>query len=121
MNVGKEEGFSAGHAAGKIAGAIEGQEEFLKSEDFAARIREARFQGARDFMKAPAFECALEIKAADFLMQAFERCKAQVATLVDLLLTSIPPNWILALMATFNRFLIKTFLRQKKKMNLLLY
>ncbi|KAL2249872.1 UNVERIFIED_CONTAM: hypothetical protein Sindi_2460900 [Sesamum indicum] len=81
MQMGKESGFSAGHAVGKIAGAIEGREEFLRSEDFGVCIREARLQGARDFMKVPAFESALEIKAADYLMQGFERCKAQVTTL----------------------------------------
>ncbi|KAL2243383.1 UNVERIFIED_CONTAM: hypothetical protein Sindi_0456300 [Sesamum indicum] len=43
MNAGKEIGFSAGHAVGKITGAIEGREDFLKSEDFAGRIREARY------------------------------------------------------------------------------
>ncbi|KAL2235916.1 UNVERIFIED_CONTAM: hypothetical protein Sindi_1323800 [Sesamum indicum] len=62
--LGKEIGFVAGHAAGKIAGAIE-----------------PRIQGARDFIKAPAFEIALEINAADYLIEGFERCKAQVSTL----------------------------------------
>ncbi|KAL2235542.1 UNVERIFIED_CONTAM: hypothetical protein Sindi_1286400 [Sesamum indicum] len=81
MEAGKEEGFSAGHAAGKVAGAIEGRDNYLKSNDFSARIKEARIQDARDFMKAPTFESALEIKAADYLMQGFDRCKRQVTTL----------------------------------------
>ncbi|KAL2237862.1 UNVERIFIED_CONTAM: hypothetical protein Sindi_0977900 [Sesamum indicum] len=78
---GKEIGFSTGHIAGKITGAIEGREEFLNSEEFAICIRETRLQGAFDFLKAPAFEAALEIKATDFLMQGFDRCKAQVTNL----------------------------------------
>ncbi|KAL2250255.1 UNVERIFIED_CONTAM: hypothetical protein Sindi_2499200 [Sesamum indicum] len=81
MESGKEIGFAAGHAAGKIAGAIEGRAEYLNSDDFSTRIREARIQGTRDFIKAPAFGTALEIKAADYLMQGFHRCKAQVSTL----------------------------------------
>ncbi|KAL2235167.1 UNVERIFIED_CONTAM: hypothetical protein Sindi_1248900 [Sesamum indicum] len=78
---GKEVGFAAGHSAGKIAGAIEGRAEFLNSDDFAARIREARIQGACDFIKAPAFDTALEIRAADYLVQGFDRCKAQASSL----------------------------------------
>ncbi|KAL2226404.1 UNVERIFIED_CONTAM: hypothetical protein Sindi_1999100, partial [Sesamum indicum] len=81
MESGKEIGFAAGHAAGKIAGAIEGRAEYLNSDDLCVRIREARIQGARDFIKAPAFETTLEIKATDYLMQEFDRCKAQVSTL----------------------------------------
>ncbi|KAL2225538.1 UNVERIFIED_CONTAM: hypothetical protein Sindi_2947000 [Sesamum indicum] len=81
MEAGKEIRFSTGHADGKIAGSVEGRENFLKSDEFAGRIKEARIQGARDFMKAPAFESALEIKAADYVVQGFERCKSQVATL----------------------------------------
>ncbi|KAL2243529.1 UNVERIFIED_CONTAM: hypothetical protein Sindi_0470900, partial [Sesamum indicum] len=58
--LGQEKGFAAGHAAGKIA---------------------ARIQGARDFIKAPALDIAMEIMAADYLVQRFERCKAQLSTL----------------------------------------
>ncbi|KAL2252708.1 UNVERIFIED_CONTAM: hypothetical protein Sindi_0065500 [Sesamum indicum] len=75
--LGREAGFTAGHSAGKV----EGRAEFLSSNDFANRIREARIQGARDFLKAPAFDTALEIRVADYLVQGFERCKAQVSTL----------------------------------------
>ncbi|KAL2230671.1 UNVERIFIED_CONTAM: hypothetical protein Sindi_1661500 [Sesamum indicum] len=78
---GEKVGFDVGHAAGKIASVIEGQEVFLRSEEFANRTRETRLQAARDFLKALAFESALEIKAAEFLMREFDRCKAQVSTL----------------------------------------
>ncbi|KAL2248306.1 UNVERIFIED_CONTAM: hypothetical protein Sindi_2682900 [Sesamum indicum] len=76
-----ELGREAGFAAGRSAGKVEGREDFLNSDDFATRLREARIQGARDFLKAPAFDTALEIRAADYLVQDFERCKAQVSTL----------------------------------------
>ncbi|KAL2245793.1 UNVERIFIED_CONTAM: hypothetical protein Sindi_2847500 [Sesamum indicum] len=79
--LGQEKGFAAGHAAGKIAGAMEGRAEYINSQDFSDRLREARIQGARDFIKAPAFDTALEIRAADYLVQGFERCKAQLSTL----------------------------------------
>ncbi|KAL2227916.1 UNVERIFIED_CONTAM: hypothetical protein Sindi_1771300 [Sesamum indicum] len=65
MDSRKEIRFFAGHAAGKIASAIE----------------QARIQGAHDFMRAPAFETALEIKAANHLMQGFDIGKHQVSTL----------------------------------------
>ncbi|KAL2230316.1 UNVERIFIED_CONTAM: hypothetical protein Sindi_1626000 [Sesamum indicum] len=66
---GEKVGFDAGHAAGRIAG------------EFLNRVWETRLQAARDFLKAPAFESTLEIKAAEFLMRGFDRCKAQVSTL----------------------------------------
>ncbi|KAL2252450.1 UNVERIFIED_CONTAM: hypothetical protein Sindi_0039700 [Sesamum indicum] len=74
---GREAGFAAGHAAGKV----DGRAEFLCSDEFSARIREARLSGARDFIRAPSFDTALEIRAADYLVQGFDRCKAQVSTL----------------------------------------
>ncbi|KAL2248227.1 UNVERIFIED_CONTAM: hypothetical protein Sindi_2675000 [Sesamum indicum] len=67
--LGKEADFTAGLSAGKV----EGREEFLSSNDFTNRIHEARIQGARNFLKAPAFDTALEIRAADYLVQGFER------------------------------------------------
>ncbi|KAL2237581.1 UNVERIFIED_CONTAM: putative mitochondrial protein [Sesamum indicum] len=79
--LGQEKRFAAGHAAGKIAGAMEDRAEYINSQDFSARLREARIQGARDFIKAPAFDTTLEIRAADYLVQGFERCKAQLSTL----------------------------------------
>ncbi|KAL2237262.1 UNVERIFIED_CONTAM: hypothetical protein Sindi_0917900, partial [Sesamum indicum] len=75
--LGREAGFTTGHAAGKI----DGRAEFLCSDEFSARIREARLSGARDFIRAPSFDTALEIRAADYLVQGFDRCKAQVSTL----------------------------------------
>ncbi|KAL2237265.1 UNVERIFIED_CONTAM: hypothetical protein Sindi_0918200 [Sesamum indicum] len=53
MEAEKEIGFSAGHAAGKVAGSIEGRDNFLKSDEFVGH----------------------------YLIQGFDRCKAQVATL----------------------------------------
>ncbi|KAL2237268.1 UNVERIFIED_CONTAM: hypothetical protein Sindi_0918500 [Sesamum indicum] len=75
--LGREAGFTVGHAAGKI----DGRAEFLCSDEFSARIREARLSGAHDFIRAPSFDTALEIRAADYLVQGFDRCKAQVSTL----------------------------------------
>ncbi|KAL2253427.1 UNVERIFIED_CONTAM: hypothetical protein Sindi_0137400 [Sesamum indicum] len=79
--IGEKRGFEAGHAAGKIAGAIEGRESFLKSEEFTQQIREARLSGVRDFLKTSTFDTAMEIKAADYLMQGFDRCKSQATLL----------------------------------------
>ncbi|KAL2249919.1 UNVERIFIED_CONTAM: hypothetical protein Sindi_2465600 [Sesamum indicum] len=79
--IGEKRGFEAGHAAGKIAGAIEGHESFLKSEEFTQQIREARLSGVRDFLKTSTFDTAVEIKAADYLMQGFDRCKSQATFL----------------------------------------
>ncbi|KAL2232852.1 UNVERIFIED_CONTAM: hypothetical protein Sindi_1465200 [Sesamum indicum] len=79
--IGEKRGFEAGHAAGKIARAIEGRESFLKSEEFTQQIREARLSGVRDFLKTSTFDTAVEIKAADYLMQEFDRCKSQATLL----------------------------------------
>ncbi|KAL2232398.1 UNVERIFIED_CONTAM: hypothetical protein Sindi_1419800 [Sesamum indicum] len=79
---GEKKGFEAGHAAGNNAGTIEGREAFLKSEEFAHQVREIRLNGAQDFLKAPTFDSAVEIKAVDYLMQGFDRCKSQ-ATLLN--------------------------------------
>ncbi|KAL2227022.1 UNVERIFIED_CONTAM: hypothetical protein Sindi_2060900 [Sesamum indicum] len=79
--IGKKRGFEASHAAGKIAGAIEGRESFLKSEEFAQQIRETHLNGVRDFLKTSTFDTTVEIKAADYLMQGFDRCKSQATLL----------------------------------------
>ncbi|KAL2230408.1 UNVERIFIED_CONTAM: hypothetical protein Sindi_1635200 [Sesamum indicum] len=79
--IGEKRGFEAGHAARKIAGAIEGRESFLKSEEFAQQVRETRLNGVRDFLKTSTFDTAVEIKAADYLMQGFDRCKSQATLL----------------------------------------
>ncbi|KAL2251821.1 UNVERIFIED_CONTAM: hypothetical protein Sindi_2304400 [Sesamum indicum] len=78
---GEKRGFEGGHAAEKIAGAIEGCEAFLRSEEFAHQVREIRLKGVGDFLKATTFDSAVEIKAADYLMQGFDRCKSQVILL----------------------------------------
>ncbi|KAL2235584.1 UNVERIFIED_CONTAM: hypothetical protein Sindi_1290600 [Sesamum indicum] len=62
---GKEIGFEAGHAARKIIGMIKGRKDFIKSEEFAKYV----------------FKSAVETKATDYLMQGFDRCKAEVTTL----------------------------------------
>ncbi|KAL0416176.1 UNVERIFIED_CONTAM: hypothetical protein Slati_3449500 [Sesamum latifolium] len=38
-------------------------------------------QGARDFLKAPAFKTAVENKATDLHIEGFEKCQAQVRKL----------------------------------------
>ncbi|KAL2241159.1 UNVERIFIED_CONTAM: hypothetical protein Sindi_0757100 [Sesamum indicum] len=78
---GEKRGFEAGHAAGKIVGVSEGCEIFLKSEEFTQQVRGIRLQGVRDFLKTPTFDSAVEIKAADYLLQGFDRCKSQISHL----------------------------------------
>ncbi|KAL2241786.1 UNVERIFIED_CONTAM: hypothetical protein Sindi_0296600 [Sesamum indicum] len=78
---GEKRGFEAGHAAGKIVGIAEGREIFLKSEEFTQQVRGIRLQGVRDFLKTPTFDSAVEIKAADYLLQGFDRCKSQISRL----------------------------------------
>ncbi|KAL2246835.1 UNVERIFIED_CONTAM: hypothetical protein Sindi_2535800 [Sesamum indicum] len=78
---GEKRGFDAGHAAGKIVGVAEGREIFLKSEEFNQQVRGIRLQGVRDFLKTPTFDSAVEIKAADYLLQGFDRCKSQTSHL----------------------------------------
>ncbi|KAL2235184.1 UNVERIFIED_CONTAM: hypothetical protein Sindi_1250600 [Sesamum indicum] len=78
---GEKRGFEAGHAAGKIVGVAEGREIYLKSEEFTQQIRGIRLQGVRDFLKTPTFDSAVEIKAADYLLQGFDRCKSQISHL----------------------------------------
>ncbi|KAL2236239.1 UNVERIFIED_CONTAM: hypothetical protein Sindi_0815600 [Sesamum indicum] len=99
---GEKRGFEAGHAAGKIAGVLEGRETFLRSEEFAQQVRGIRLQGVRDFLKTPTFDSAVEVKAADYLMQGFDRCKSQTSLLHGLLLTltSLASTLVLTLISS---------------------
>ncbi|KAK4419823.1 hypothetical protein Salat_2395200 [Sesamum alatum] len=81
LEAGKKESFSAGCLAGKTEGLKEGHEVYLASEEHKEFVKQTRLQGARDFLKAPAFNVAVEIKATEFLDQGFERCKSQVLKL----------------------------------------
>ncbi|KAK4426304.1 hypothetical protein Salat_1398900 [Sesamum alatum] len=81
LEAGKKEGFSTGCLAGKTEGLNEGREIYLASEEHKEFVKQTRLQGARDFLKAPAFNVAVEIKATEFLDQGFERCKSQVLKL----------------------------------------
>ncbi|KAL2228605.1 UNVERIFIED_CONTAM: hypothetical protein Sindi_1840200 [Sesamum indicum] len=74
---GQRSGFSTGQEAGLIQGRTEGREEFLNSPEFAARSRDLRLEGARDFLKTLVFDTAVEIKASVYV-QGFKKCKAQV-------------------------------------------
>ncbi|KAL0415845.1 UNVERIFIED_CONTAM: hypothetical protein Slati_3416400 [Sesamum latifolium] len=78
---GREEGFSAGEAAGMIVRQAQGREEFVRSEEYRASLASSRLQGARHFLKSSAFNVAVEIKAASFVNDGFEKCKAQVTKL----------------------------------------
>ncbi|KAL0451561.1 UNVERIFIED_CONTAM: hypothetical protein Slati_1134200 [Sesamum latifolium] len=59
----------------------QGREDFLKSEEYHAAIAHACLQGARDFLRSAAFRTAVEIKAAHFVNEGFEKCKAQAIKL----------------------------------------
>ncbi|KAL2226897.1 UNVERIFIED_CONTAM: hypothetical protein Sindi_2048400 [Sesamum indicum] len=78
---GQMSGFSAGQEAGLVQGRIEGREDFLNSTEFVDRVRSARLDGARDFLKTPVFDTAVEIKASIYMTQGFNKCKAQVINL----------------------------------------
>ncbi|KAL2228739.1 UNVERIFIED_CONTAM: hypothetical protein Sindi_1853600 [Sesamum indicum] len=57
------------------------REEFLNSPEFAARSRDLRLEGARDFLKTPIFDTTVEIKESVYMVQGFKKCKAQVKKL----------------------------------------
>ncbi|KAL0378572.1 UNVERIFIED_CONTAM: hypothetical protein Sradi_3162700 [Sesamum radiatum] len=78
---GREEGFSADEAASKIVVMTQGREEFLLSAKYETSIATSRLQGARDFLKSSAFNVAIEIKAANFVNDGFEKCKSQITKL----------------------------------------
>ncbi|KAL0345091.1 UNVERIFIED_CONTAM: hypothetical protein Sradi_4340400 [Sesamum radiatum] len=83
LQEGKSEGFSSGQEAGKEEGLQEGRErylnsaehaqfildtrsqcrmEYLASEEHKKLIIETRLAGAKDFIKSPVFQTAVEIK-----------------------------------------------------------
>ncbi|KAL2247243.1 UNVERIFIED_CONTAM: hypothetical protein Sindi_2576600 [Sesamum indicum] len=77
LEAGKQEGF----AAGREAGMTEGRLTYLQSNAHKYALVQARLQGARDFMKAPAFNDAVETKATDFTIMGFEKCQSQIQKL----------------------------------------
>ncbi|KAK4412859.1 hypothetical protein Salat_2933100 [Sesamum alatum] len=76
LEVGRKEGFSTGCLAGKTEGLKKGREIYLASEEHKEFVKQTRLQGAHDFLKTPAFNVAVAIKATEFLDQGFERCKS---------------------------------------------
>ncbi|KAL2246276.1 UNVERIFIED_CONTAM: hypothetical protein Sindi_2895800 [Sesamum indicum] len=62
-------------------GINEGREGYISLDKNQNLLVASRLQAARDFLKAPAFPVVVEIKAANFINDGFEKCKAQVATL----------------------------------------
>ncbi|KAK4417211.1 hypothetical protein Salat_2546700 [Sesamum alatum] len=83
LEAGKKEGFSAGCLAGKTEELVEGHSAYLASDEHKEFIKQTRLQGARDFLKTPAFNVAIEIKAIEFLDQGFKRCKSQLDPTLD--------------------------------------
>ncbi|KAK4412403.1 hypothetical protein Salat_2887300 [Sesamum alatum] len=81
LEAGKKEGFSAGCETGKAEGLLAGRDAYLASEVHKEFVEQTRLQEARDFLKSPTFQVAVEIKATNFLDQGFERCKSQVRKL----------------------------------------
>ncbi|KAK4438838.1 hypothetical protein Salat_0218400 [Sesamum alatum] len=78
LDSGRSEGFSAGLLAGKTEGITEGHEAFLQSDEYHKSLSDARLQGARDFLKAPAFKMAVDLQFARFLNDGFDKCISQV-------------------------------------------
>ncbi|KAK4425315.1 hypothetical protein Salat_1725500 [Sesamum alatum] len=60
LEAGKKEGFSAGCLASKTEGLKEGREVYLASEEHKEFIKQTQLQGARKFLKAPAFNGFIE-------------------------------------------------------------
>ncbi|KAK4415718.1 hypothetical protein Salat_2679200 [Sesamum alatum] len=81
MESGKTEGFLAGWAVGKEECLIAGCGAYLSSMEHQMFILDTRLQGARGFLKFPAFKVAIEVKAVDYLDEGFERCQPQVQKL----------------------------------------
>ncbi|KAK4424602.1 hypothetical protein Salat_1653800 [Sesamum alatum] len=78
LEQGKAEGFSDGRVAGRAEGLNEGRNTFLQSDEYKKQVSEHRLQGAKDFLKAPAFKMAVEIQSARFLNEGFDKCVSQI-------------------------------------------
>ncbi|KAL0394445.1 UNVERIFIED_CONTAM: hypothetical protein Slati_4410700 [Sesamum latifolium] len=81
FEAGKRDEFNSGREVGREEGHVAGRQEYLQSEAYKAALAEARLQGARDFLRAPAFKIAVETKAADFHVEGFDKCQAQLEKL----------------------------------------
>ncbi|KAK4422960.1 hypothetical protein Salat_1878600 [Sesamum alatum] len=81
LEAGLKEGFYAGCLAGKTEGLKEGREVYLASEEHKEVVKKHSTPRGSDFLKAPAFNIAIEIKATDYIDQGVERCKSQVLKL----------------------------------------
>ncbi|KAL2227629.1 UNVERIFIED_CONTAM: hypothetical protein Sindi_2121600 [Sesamum indicum] len=77
LEAGKQEAFMVGSEAG----IEESRLTFLQSSEYKDALTQARLHGARDFMKTPAFNDAVETKAADFMIMGFEKCQSQIQKL----------------------------------------
>ncbi|KAK4433286.1 hypothetical protein Salat_1090900 [Sesamum alatum] len=62
----------------KTEGITEGRDAFLQSDEYRKSLSDARLQGARDFLKAPAFKIAVDLQSARFLNNGFDKCISQV-------------------------------------------
>ncbi|KAK4441785.1 hypothetical protein Salat_0513400 [Sesamum alatum] len=78
LESGRTEGFSTNLLAGKTEGVSKGRETFLQYEEYQKSISEARIQGARDFLKAPAFKMAVDIQSSRYLNEGFDKCISQI-------------------------------------------
>ncbi|KAK4415589.1 hypothetical protein Salat_2666300 [Sesamum alatum] len=78
LESGRNEGFSTGLLAGKTEGITQGRNTFLQSEEYRKSLASARLQGARDFLKAPAFKMAVDFQSARFLNEGFDKCISQI-------------------------------------------
>ncbi|PIN19244.1 hypothetical protein CDL12_08076 [Handroanthus impetiginosus] len=66
----KEETYERGQADGK--------KNFLKSSEYVSAIKQARLDGARDFMNSQTFQALVDEKAAEYGFLAFMKCQAQI-------------------------------------------
>ncbi|KAK4438461.1 hypothetical protein Salat_0180400 [Sesamum alatum] len=78
LEQGKTEGFLAGRVAGRTEGLNESRDAFLQSDEYKKLVSEHRLQGAKDFLKAPAFKMVVDIQSARFLNEGFDKCVSQV-------------------------------------------
>ncbi|KAL2249946.1 UNVERIFIED_CONTAM: hypothetical protein Sindi_2468300 [Sesamum indicum] len=76
-----ESGREEGLAEGRDRGMAEGKASFLQSQDFQGMMKEARLNGARDFLRSQTFRAAVENQATELMIEGFEKCQGQIQKL----------------------------------------
>ncbi|KAK4435333.1 hypothetical protein Salat_0696700 [Sesamum alatum] len=72
------EGLFFREVASRAEDVIEGREAYLRSDEYKKVVAAHRLEGARDFLKAPAFKLVVDIQSAHFLNEGLDKCVSQV-------------------------------------------